>query len=271
MASSVTATSKSYYGGGGDGTAQHSSKAAVSTRAVEAGEMGSPTPARRDVAVAAQGRTREGRLFWGSSGSDDPHLQPSQEERQRPPRRRYADLPGGEDEDDDRDEDGDGVESHHRDRLRQPSQSRRPSLSKDIVGGDDERTEAGREISDIDRRLGELHDFLRRAKEGGVGLGVAGASPAGAEAGPTGPARLAPPPPAPPVLPSSSLPPLSPSVSAEMEDRARARPSPSPSLSASSSCAPVAAKEECERPGEDGPLLGSATGRPALSTAVVAD
>lgn len=28
---------------------------------------------------------------------------------------------------------------------------------------------AGREISDIDRRLGELHEFLKRAKEGGLG------------------------------------------------------------------------------------------------------
>eukprot|EP00903_Cladosiphon_okamuranus_P009943 g9436.t3 len=29
--------------------------------------------------------------------------------------------------------------------------------------------QAGREISDIDRRLGELHEFLKRAKEGGLG------------------------------------------------------------------------------------------------------
>lgn len=45
-------------------------------------------------------------------------------------------------------------------------------------GGSSERTagvaykpsmEAGREISDIDRRLGELHEFLRRAKAGSTG------------------------------------------------------------------------------------------------------
>lgn len=29
--------------------------------------------------------------------------------------------------------------------------------------------QAGREISDIDRRLGELHEFLKKAKEGGLG------------------------------------------------------------------------------------------------------
>lgn len=37
--------------------------------------------------------------------------------------------------------------------------------------------EAGREISDIDRRLGELHEFLRRAKAGGGGGAGGGGSP----------------------------------------------------------------------------------------------
>lgn len=37
------------------------------------------------------------------------------------------------------------------------------------AAGDGGASEAGREISDIDRRLGELHDFLRRAKGGAGG------------------------------------------------------------------------------------------------------
>ncbi|CAM9773157.1 unnamed protein product [Ectocarpus sp. 13 AM-2016] len=45
-----------------------------------------------------------------------------------------------------------------------------PSLAGGGGGGE---MEAGREISDIDRRLGELHEFLKRAKEGGgVGAGL---------------------------------------------------------------------------------------------------
>lgn len=36
-----------------------------------------------------------------------------------------------------------------------------------VEGGETPSTGAGREMSDIDRRLGELHDFLRRAKAAG--------------------------------------------------------------------------------------------------------
>ena len=47
-------------------------------------------------------------------------------------------------------------------------QQRRGSRSTtSTASGMDEQ--AGREISDIDRRLGELHEFLKRAKEGGLG------------------------------------------------------------------------------------------------------
>lgn len=38
-------------------------------------------------------------------------------------------------------------------------------------GGEAPGAGAGREMSDIDRRLGELHDFLRRAKAGSTGSG----------------------------------------------------------------------------------------------------
>lgn len=43
---------------------------------------------------------------------------------------------------------------------------------KDAAGGkgEPESVVTGREISDIDRRLGELHEFLKRAKAGGVPL-----------------------------------------------------------------------------------------------------
>ncbi|CAN0194090.1 unnamed protein product, partial [Ectocarpus sp. 12 AP-2014] len=45
-----------------------------------------------------------------------------------------------------------------------------PQEPPSFAGGE---MEAGREISDIDRRLGELHEFLKRAKEGGgVGAGL---------------------------------------------------------------------------------------------------
>jgi len=70
-------------------------------------------------------------------------------------------------------------------------------------------TDAGREISDIDRRLGELHEFLRRAKEGGVG-GL----------------------PLPPLPPHPPPPPLTP---AELKP-----PHESPSIDASSSPGPAA-------------------------------
>ncbi|CAM9819590.1 unnamed protein product [Ectocarpus fasciculatus] len=44
-------------------------------------------------------------------------------------------------------------------------------------GGGGSEMEAGREISDIDRRLGELHEFLKRAKEGRGGEGVGAGLP----------------------------------------------------------------------------------------------
>ena len=52
-----------------------------------------------------------------------------------------------------------GEEKQRQQRQRQSGAATAPDMD----------AQAGREISDIDRRLGELHEFLKRAKEGGLG------------------------------------------------------------------------------------------------------